>query len=460
MRLSTVSVTRYLPTSRVMLGAGTSSSEPDFVWAGFRLVANVSDPEGVGWGLQNLAKYLRGPQYATRGIRYPQDAADDPLCFPTHRRPHRWPSMTGPPGSIVSRTHQRMTGQQPTSPVSSASPLVSILVPSYNGARYLREALNSILAQSYSNIEVILLDDASTDETPSIADEYTGRIEYIRQPTNLGIYDNVNFGIARSRGDLIATYHADDIYLPTIVEAQVAYLTAHPEVGAVFCADIFVDAEGREYNRLVLPTEVSGDRPLDYATVLNTLLTYKNRFLVCPTAMIRSAVHRDVGVYRQSRYRNTADLEMWLRIARRYPIAVLESHLMKYRHFHGNSSQRYHRLRTAPENFFVILDEYLAAGDRALATGDALVEYEAHRSEDRLMAAISHYIRKEMVEGRSTLRDVDLGAIMGASVVQRWRLLLIAIGMWGLLRLPRSDRLAQRMHNRWHVKRPPASTAR
>ena len=57
---------------------------------------------------------------------------------------------------------------------------------------------------------------------------------------------------------------------------------------------------------------------------------------------------------------------MWLRISRRHPIAVLESHLMKYRHFHGNSSQRYHHLRTAPENFFVILDECLASGDRAL----------------------------------------------------------------------------------------------
>ena len=79
--------------------------------------------------------------------------------------------------------------------------------------------------------------------------------------------------------------------------------------------------------------------------------------------MVRASVHADVGAYRQSRYRNTADLEMWLRIARRHPIAVLEQHLMKYRHFHGNSSQRYHRLRTDPENYFLIMDEYLAEGD-------------------------------------------------------------------------------------------------
>jgi glycosyltransferase involved in cell wall biosynthesis len=349
-----------------------------------------------------------------------------------------------------------MTLTQAASPESrTRQPLVSVLVPSYNGANFLREALDSILAQTYPNVEIILLDDASTDETPEIAAEYAGRITYVRQPKNSGIYDNVNVGIARAKGQMIATYHADDIYLPTIVEAQVAYLQAHPEVGAVFCADIFVDAVGREYGRMVLPREVRGDRPLDYPTVLNALLSYKNRFLVCPTAMVRTAVHRDVGVYLQSRYRNTADLEMWLRIARRHPIAVLETHLMKYRHCHGNSSQRYHRLRTAPENFFIILDEYLDAGDRMHATPQALVSYEAHRSEDRLMAAISHYIKDELPDGRKALREVQLGAIMRSPHVQRWRLLAIAGGLWVVLRLPRVEALAQKMFDRWHVKRPP-----
>lgn len=342
-----------------------------------------------------------------------------------------------------------------TIPSAGNPPLVSILVPSYNGAAFLREALDSLVAQTYPNVEIILLDDASSDGTPEIAASYAGKISYVRQPSNLGIYDNVNVGISRARGSLIATYHADDIYLPTIVEAQVAYLQAHPEVGAVFCSNIFVDAHGREYGRMSLPQDVRGEQPLDYPVVLNALLKYKNRFLVCPTAMVRASVHEDVGAYRQARYRNTADLEMWLRIARRHPIAVLESHLMKYRHFHGNSSQRYHRLRTDPENFFIILDEYLASGDRSLATPVALVNYEAHRSEDRLMAAISHYIKDELSAARRALRDVQIKMIARAHNVQRWRLLALAAGMWVLLRIPRVEWCAQMMLERWHVKRPP-----
>jgi glycosyltransferase involved in cell wall biosynthesis len=337
----------------------------------------------------------------------------------------------------------------------SARTLVSIIVPAFNAAAFLRESLDSLVAQTHAPLEILVMDDASTDQTGEISASYGGNVRHVRQPRNRGIYDNVNDGIELARGELIATYHADDIYLPTMVEAQVTYLTAHPQVGAVFCADIFVDAQGNEYGRMVLPREARGEQPLDYRRVLDVLLRYKNRFLVCPTAMVRAAVHREVGKYDQQRYRNTADLEMWLRIARRYPIAVLESHLMKYRHFHGNSSQRYHHLRTAPENFFLIMDEYLTAGGRELASPEALVSYEAHRSEDRLMAAISHYIKGELASGRRTLREVQTPAIARTRQVQRWRLLILTVGMWFVLRLPRVEALARAMHSRWHVKRPP-----
>lgn len=334
-------------------------------------------------------------------------------------------------------------------------PLVSIVVPSFNGAKFLREALDSMLAQSYENTEIILLDDASTDETSEVVAEYAGRITYVRQPKNLGIYGNMNVGIEMARGEFIATYHADDIYLPTMVEAQVAYLQAHPEVGAVFASDILVDAEGKEYARLVLPPEIRGEQPIDYPKLLNALLSMKNRFLISPTMMVRRSVQLEVGPYRPDRYRNTSDLEMWLRVGRRYPIAVLESHLIRYRHFHGNSSQRYHRLRTTPENFFIILDDYLAEGDRALASPEALVSYEAHRSQDRMWAAMSHYIKNELPEGRAALGEVQVGKILRSRHVQRWRLLTIGAGLWVLLRLPRVDAIAEALRERWHVKRPP-----
>src|SRR5262249_2882707 len=140
-------------------------------------------------------------------------------------------------------------------------------------------------------------------------------------------------------------------------------------------------------------------------------------------------------------------------------IAVLETHLIKYRHFHGNSSGSYHHLRTSPENFFTILDEYLESDGRELATPRALVSYEAHRSEDRLMAAISHYIKGEGAEGRRALQEVQIFPILCSPQVQRLRLLVLTMGMWGLLRLPRIESFAGLMYKRWHAKRLPERRA-
>src|SRR5262245_40453342 len=92
--------------------------------------------------------------------------------------------------------------------------LVSIVVPVYNGARYLRESLDSILGQTYPHTEVLVMDDASTDETPQVLASYGDRVRVHRQPWNRGIYGNANDGIALARGEYIAVYHGDDVYDP------------------------------------------------------------------------------------------------------------------------------------------------------------------------------------------------------------------------------------------------------
>src|SRR5215216_4504313 len=116
-------------------------------------------------------------------------------------------------------------------------PLVTIAVPVYNGARHLRESLDSILGQTYPRTEVIVLDDASTDETPAITASYGARIRLVRNSKNLGGFGNMNAGIRLATGSLFAIYHADDVYEPAIVEREVAFLESHPKLGAVFCLD-------------------------------------------------------------------------------------------------------------------------------------------------------------------------------------------------------------------------------
>jgi GT2 family glycosyltransferase len=335
----------------------------------------------------------------------------------------------------------------------STLPLVSVVVPVYNEEKFLRSCLDSLLAQSYPRVEILVLDDASTDGSWEIVASYGSRLRRYRQPIHRGQFANVNDGIEMAQGEYIAVYHADDVYDSEIVSREAGYLLRYPEAGAVFCLDIFIDAEGREYGRLQIPRELRGEAPLPYAAVLNGLLSYKNAFLVGPTAMVRASAYADLGGYRGEVYGIASDLEMWLRISRARPIGVLCEHLHCYRHGHGSLSERYNHLRTESERHFQILDEHLEEGGRALAAPASLLAHEAHRAEDRLMVAISHYIRGDRSASRQALQKVSLAALLGSDKIQRHRLSLLFLAMKALVRLPRLPVAARIFYARWHGRK-------
>lgn len=140
-------------------------------------------------------------------------------------------------------------------------PLVSVGLPVYNGERYLREALDALLAQTLSDFEIIVSDNASTDATPSIARAYADRdrrVRYHRNPRNLGAAPNFNQILDLAQGTYFRWHACDDLVLPTFLERCVAVLEAQPEVVLCHTHVLIVDAEGRP-----LRTESYGPRTDD-----------------------------------------------------------------------------------------------------------------------------------------------------------------------------------------------------
>jgi glycosyltransferase involved in cell wall biosynthesis len=156
-------------------------------------------------------------------------------------------------------------------------PTVSVILPICNAGRLLRAQVDSILDQTYPLLELLLVDDGSTDESAGIAQEYANCYPFIcfrRNEVNQGLLATVNEAAKQVTGDLVALSDHDDVWVPDKVARQVAYLVAHPEVTCVFSDRVIIDIEGRElcaseYTRIGTPPEVT-----DTAFLLTSMARY------------------------------------------------------------------------------------------------------------------------------------------------------------------------------------------
>ena len=203
-----------------------------------------------------------------------------------------------------------------------ASPELSVLLPVYNGASYLREAIESILGQTYTDFELIVIDDGSTDDSLSVVREFAdGRIRVFSQ-TNMGLAASLNRAIGLAKGRYVARQDQDDLSLPERFEKQVRFLDEHPTAGMVgtWARILTGNAE----------TDRVHKHPSDNAT-LKFALMFDNPF-VHSSMMIRKSVFDSVGLYTTDPSRQPPeDYELWSRIARAYDVANIPEVLQIYR---------------------------------------------------------------------------------------------------------------------------------
>ena len=207
-------------------------------------------------------------------------------------------------------------------------PRVSVILCAYNAERFLASAVRSILVQTFTDFELIAIDDGSKDATAKILDDFAAgdpRVRVIHQ-TNTGQVQAAMNGIAASSGPLIARMDADDIAKPDRFAKQVAFFDAHPEVVLLGGAYEMIDERGR------LLTTIP--QPADDASLQNICLT--GRCPICqPLAMFRRDAYEKAGGYRPP-FNPAEDLDLWLRIGEIGQMACLPDVLLQYRQ-HANS---------------------------------------------------------------------------------------------------------------------------
>jgi glycosyltransferase involved in cell wall biosynthesis len=210
-------------------------------------------------------------------------------------------------------------------------PTVSVLMAVYNGEKYLRQAVDSVLSQSFRDFEFVIIDDGSTDGSHAILQSYADadkRIRLISRP-NKGLTKTLNEGLALCQCELIARMDSDDVCLPTRLEKQLAFLNAHPDVVLVGSQVEFIDPEGCAIN--LKPGIFLTHEEIDAA------LLRKGWPLVHPAVMMRRSAVLAIGGYDQDWLTNQ-DHDLFLRLAEKGRLVNLPDVLLQYRqHFQSIS---------------------------------------------------------------------------------------------------------------------------
>lgn len=207
---------------------------------------------------------------------------------------------------------------------------VSVILTSYNHAKYLRHAIESALSQTFSDFELIIWDDASTDESWDIINSYQdSRIRAFHNPVNLH-RGNINRGLEQAQGEYIAIHHSDDVWETEKLEKQVAFLDAHPEVGAVFSDVLVIDEEGDVLPPQSHPYQTIFAQPNRSRHEWLNYFFYHGNALCHPTVLLRRQCYKDVGAYR-SNLGQSADFDMWVRLCMRHEIYILPDRLARLR---------------------------------------------------------------------------------------------------------------------------------
>ena len=240
--------------------------------------------------------------------------------------------------------------------------LISVIIPSYNHGKYISESIQSVLDQTYQNFEIIITDDASTDESVRVIENFSDdRIKLFKFEKNEGASVASNNCILNSSGEYIAMLSSDDIWFPNKLEVQVKYLEKHQEVAAVFANVKWINELGKNIFNSNFPyRDVFKVENRSRFEWLNHFF-YKGNCLCHPSSLVRREVYNQVGLLNPA-FASIPDFDLWVRICLQFDIHVLKQSLLKFRRMSDDTNASCDRVGNRIRNSFEnkqIMDNFL-----------------------------------------------------------------------------------------------------
>jgi len=227
---------------------------------------------------------------------------------------------------------------------------VSVCIPVYNGSRYIGESIDSVLAQTYEDFDLIVCDNCSTDNTGEIVRSYHDkRITYTRNKENLGLVGNANRCLELAKGEYICIWHHDDIMLPDNLQRKVDFLDQNPKVGFVHSNLIRIDDFGETIAPQIWGKASKRDYIEDGLTLLNNYLSklHLGARIFIGAVLARRECYEKVGGF-NPQFPHTNDSEMWIRMMLFYNVACIGTPLLKYRIHSISASSKWGEYNSLP----------------------------------------------------------------------------------------------------------------
>lgn len=308
-------------------------------------------------------------------------------------------------------------------------PLVTVVIPAYNHAEYLPDAVRSVLAQDYPRVELIVIDDGSTDGTAQVLASLAGKFHWESQ-SNIGQSLTLKRGWEMAQGEILAYLSADDVLDPAAVSASVAALASAPEAVATYCDFHLLDPESRRVKTVQLPG-------YSYEKMLTEVLCP-----VGPGAFFRRAAYQKTGSWNPS-FRQMPDYDFWLRLGLHGPFIHLPRVLAGFRVHEGSQTYSMTTVARAAEPVVIVTNvlnennaKYIDPDLKARALANAnLVSAQLHARAGRFLRAVSCIWRAFRHSGRTVFELRTLRLMLNAAANR--------IGhraLWTLRRLSGSQR--------------------
>ncbi len=215
-------------------------------------------------------------------------------------------------------------------------PKVSVCIPTFNRSHYLPLTIDSVLSQKFSDFELVVVDNASTDDTGGAVDQFSdARLRYYRNAQHVGMVANWNRCLEYAQGEYVAILHDDDLWLDRYLERVVSLIDGHKAVGLFCSAAVLVDAEGKPKS---VHKPWTTDRILCGRMAFKELLSGNK--ILCPSVLVRRQCFGELGRFDEA-VRHAADWEMWLRISLFYDIGYVGEPLVHYRIEHGSMTDHH-----------------------------------------------------------------------------------------------------------------------